>query len=257
MVVLTQPKTTKRGCIAMDIIQYLLWYIQYLERTIFSLLKFIAKYIPLRQFVFDDANSPDYQKFKTDKLPIIKKFEKQDWQFLTEYYLWKYNKPMKPVARRSGKSVHEACICTRCSAPHQYIYDNTGGRGSYLCKVCGCVFADGEKVTKSLVLMCPYCNHFLRPKRDRKHFTVHICVNKKCCYYTANVKKLPNDLPKSDKYKYKLHYIYREFNVDFFKVDLNSIADRAFSFVFRQKSAHIMGLCLSYHVNLGLSLRKT
>jgi transposase-like protein len=56
---------------------------------------------------------------------------------------------------------------------------------------------------------------------------------------------------------YKLHYIYREFNVDFFKVDLDSVPDRAFSFVFRKQSAHIMGLCLAYHVNLGLSLRKT
>jgi transposase-like protein len=68
---------------------------------------------------------------------------------------------------------------------------------------------------------------------------------------------LPADLPQSGRHKYKLHYIYREFNIDFFKVDLNSIPDRAFSFVFCHKSPHIMGLCLTYHVNLRLSLRKT
>ena len=239
------------------IIQYLCLYIQHLERTIISLVGFIAKYIPLRQFAFDDLISPAYQKFKTDMLPIIRKFEKQDWRFLQEYYCWKYGKPVSPIKRRGENPVPESTVCFRCGAPHQYIYDNTGGRGSYLCKVCGCVFASGEKVTRPLSLICPYCDHVLQPKKDRKHFIVHKCVNKNCRYYRDNLKKLPDGLPKSEYHKYKLHYIYREFNVDFFKVDLNSIPDRAFSFVFRKQSAHIMGLCLAYHVNLGLSLRKT
>jgi hypothetical protein len=95
------------------------------------------------------------------------------------------------------------------------------------------------------------------PKKDRKHFVVHKCANFKCTYYLANLKNLPKDLSKADRHKYKLHYIYREFNIDFFKVDLSSIPDRAFSFAFRKESAYIMGLCLTYHVNLQLSLRKT
>jgi len=241
----------------MNIIHYLCLYIQQLERTIFSLLIFISKHIPLRQYAFDDSNSPKYQKFKIDKLPIIIKFEKQDYLFLLEYYLWKYHKPLKPVSRRKGNTIPETTICPRCDAPHPYIYDNTGGRGEYLCKVCGATFVNGEKIRSPLVLICPYCKHALQPKKDRKHFVVHKCINKRCSYYVANLKKLPPDLPQSERHKYKLHYIYREFNVDFFKVDLNSIPDRAFSFVFRKQSAHIMGLCLAYHVNLGLSLRKT
>ena len=118
------------------------------------------------------------------------------------------------------------------------------------------MFASGEKITKPLYLACPYCDHALQPKRNRKHFTVHTCVNSRCRYYLDNLKKLPPDLPVSERYKYKLHYIYREFSVDFFKVDLDSI-DGAFSFAFRSKSPRIMGLCLAYHVNLGLSLRRT
>jgi len=241
----------------LNTIHYLCLYIQYLERTIMSLVSFIAKYIPLGQLTFDDLNSPAYQKFKTDKLPIIKKFEKQDWRFLQEYYLWKYGSKVKPIARRKGNTVPKSVSCFRCDAPHEYIYDNTGGRGSYLCKVCGCVFANGAKVTRALTLACPYCNHVLQPKKDRKHFTVHKCIHKTCTYYVENLKKLPDELHRTEYHRYKLHYIYREFNVDFFKVDLNSIPDRAFSFVFRKQSAHIMGLCLAYHVNLGLSLRKT
>jgi len=241
----------------LNIIHYLCLYNQYLMEIINSLLKFIAKHIPLGQYAFNDSQSPKYQKYKIDKLPVIKKFEKQDYRFWLEYYLWKYKKALKPVSRRNGKTIPEDTVCPRCNAPHHYIYDNTGGRGEYLCKVCGATFVSGEKICTPLILTCPYCGHTLQPKKDRKHFIVHKCVNMRCSYYLDNLKKLPSDLPKAERVNYKLHYIYREFNVDFFKVDLNSIPDRAFSFVFRKKSAHIMGLCLTYHVNLGLSLRKT
>ena len=147
----THHKTPKRKVIAMpNTIQHLCLYIQYLERTIVSLVAFIAKYIPLAQLSFDELNSPAYQKFKTDKLPIIKKFEPWDWRLLQEYYVWKYGSPVKPIRRRGNNSIPEDTVCFRCNAPHHYIYDNTGGRGSYLCKVCGTVFASGVKVTRAL-----------------------------------------------------------------------------------------------------------
>ena len=59
------------------------------------------------------------------------------------------------------------------------------------------------------------------------------------------------------KNKYKLHYIYREFTIDFFKMDLNSLPKNASSLKFSKHNAYIMSLCLTFHVNLGLSLRKT
>ncbi|GKX30962.1 hypothetical protein SH1V18_34420 [Vallitalea longa] len=62
-----------------SIITYLLDIIQYQNQQISWLLLFISKFIPLKQWAFDDAHSPKYQKFKTDKLPIIKRFVKQDW----------------------------------------------------------------------------------------------------------------------------------------------------------------------------------
>jgi transposase-like protein len=97
----------------------------------------------------------------------------------------------------------------------------------------------------------------LQPVKHRKHFTVHKCVSLSCSYYTANLKKLPKNLPEHDKHKYKLHYIYREFRINFFAMDLDDLPKNASSLKFSQKSAHIMGLCLTYHVNLSLSLRKT
>lgn len=240
-----------------SIITYLCYYIQYLHKQIFLLLLFIAKYIPLKQWAYDDIHSPKYQKFKTDKLPIIKHFFKQDYQFLLEYYLWKYGKPVKTVQRRNGQSISEDIICPLCGAPHQYIYDNNGGRGQYQCKICGQSFSSSKDITSPLKLLCPYCGHALVPKKDRKHFIVHKCVNEKCSYYKQNSNKLPKDLPPEERHKYKLHYIYREFTVDFFSMDLNQLPKWSTNFKYRKQNAYIMGLCLTYHVNLGLSLRKT
>ncbi len=40
-------------------------------------------------------------------------------------------------------------------------------------------------------------------------------------------------------------------------MDIDSLPGNASALKFRKQSAYIMGLCLTYHVNLGLSLRKT
>lgn len=151
-----------------------------------------------------------------DELPVIKTFIKQDWQFLLEYYQWKYHKPLKPVQRRNGKTISEETLC-------------------------------------------PHCEHTLVPKKDQKFFQVHKCVNPKCPYYLHNFSNVDRkNLNKEyGKNKYKLHYIYREFTVDFFTMDLNSLPKNASSLKFSKHNAHVMSLYLTLHINLGLSLRKT
>lgn len=241
-----------------SIITCLLGVIQYQNDQIRWLVLFIAKFIPIGQWAHDDTHSPKYQKFKTDKLPIIQTFIKHDWLFLLEYYEWKYKKKVRPVQNRSSNTVPENTQCLRCGAPHHYIYDNNGGKGQYKCKVCSFTFASGKHLTKVLKLKCPYCGHSLEPKKNRKFFIIHKCTNNKCSYYLHNLKSVEQKILENDeKYKYKLHYIYREFTIDFFKMDLNSLPKNASSFKFRKQSAHIMSLCLTFHVNLGLSLRKT
>ena len=54
---------------------------------------------------FDDSNSPEYQKFKVDKLPKIVRFHTVDYKLLLAYYKHKYNKTVTPVQRRNGKSI--------------------------------------------------------------------------------------------------------------------------------------------------------
>ena len=76
---------------------------------------------------------------------------------------------------------------------------------------------------------------------------------------SAQSKKVDKADLKEDhgKNKYKLHYIYREFTIDFFSMDLNTLPKNASSLKFSKHNAHVMSLCLTLHVNLGLSLRKT
>ena len=240
-----------------SIITYLLAYNQYLINIIFQLLIFISKYIPLGQLSFDDSNSPEYQKLKIDKLPKIIKFHSVDYKLLLAYYNHKYNKIVTPVKRRNGKSIPTKIKCPKCGAPHQYIYDNNGNKGQYQCKVCGLTFKESNFATKPLVFKCPYCGSTLSERKERKHFKIHKCINTNCSYYKRNLKKLPKGLDDSDKYKYKLHYIYREFSINFFEMDLYEISKRATGFSFKKFNPHIMGLCLTYHVNLKLSTRQT
>ena len=242
-----------------SIITVLIAYNQFLLTQINKLLLFIAKNIPLNTSK-SSFTSPKYNKYTVDKAPIIKHFDRFDYKKLLAEYELSHGKVLKPVKTRGNNPVPASFVCPRCGAPHKYLYDNTGSRGQLLCKVCGLRFSRQKTEFKPVVFICPHCGHTLELKKNRKHFNIHKCVNKKCNFYLQNLKSLsPEDLAEydEDKSKFKLHYIYREFTIDFFKIDLSSIPDKLFSLNFRNFSPHVMGLCLTYHVNLGLSSRKT
>lgn len=246
----------------MNIILYLLQLIQQLYQQNCFLIHFICKYIPLKQWAFDDSHSPKYQKFKIDELPLILNVEPWDYLDYMAYLKWRYKdnfKPITPVKRRAECDISQDCKCPRCNAPSIYLYKNNGSKGQLMCKVCSTKFSPEENRHTSLKLRCPHCMHTLVPKRDRKHFIVHKCVNPKCPYYVKNLKKVTKADLKEDygKSKYKLHYIYREFTLDFFRMNLNSLPKNASSLRFSKFDSNVMGLCLTMHVNLGMSLRKT
>ena len=245
----------------MDIILYLLTTIQDLYRQNCWLIQFICRYIPLKQWAFDDSHSPEYQKFKTDELPKIEYLHHEwDWRLLIPYFEHRYHIKIKPIARRKECNIPDDCTCPFCNAPKPYLYSNNGDKGQILCKVCETTFSPQEnRFSKMITLRCPYCNHSLAHKKDRKHFIVHKCVNPKCPYYLHNLKKVDKEHLEKDygKNEYKLHYIYREFTVDFFKMDLKFLPKNTSSLKFSKFDAQIMSLCLTLHVNLGLSLRKS
>jgi transposase-like protein/uncharacterized protein YbaR (Trm112 family) len=256
----TTPKIQERKCHCLNsIISILVAYNQFLLAQINQLLLFILKNINLKSK--SRANlSPKYNKFTVDKLPVIKPFNKLDYKHMLQEYQSLHGKELKPIKSRSAVPVPVDIVCPRCGAPHSYIYDNTGGRGQLLCKVCKLPFSRNKSDFKPLTFVCPYCGHPLQHKKDRKHFNIHKCINRKCSFYLNNLKNLSlEELEeyKKDKGKFKLHYIYREFTVDFFDVDLSSMPKGAVNFKFRHFSPHVMGLCLTYLVNLGLSTRAT
>ena len=246
----------------MDIILYLIQLCHQLYKQNCWLINFICKYIPLKQWAYDDSHSPKYQKFKIDELPLILNVEPWDYRDFMAYLKWRYKddfKPIKPISRRSECDIDENCKCPRCNAPSIYLYKNNGSKGQLMCKVCSTKFSPEENRHSSIKLRCPHCMHTLVPKKDRKHFIIHKCVNPKCSYYLKNLKKVDKSDLEEDygKNKYKLHYIYREFTLDFFKMDLNSLPKNASSLKFSKHDANVMGLCLTMHVNLHMSLRQT
>ena len=245
----------------MNIILYLIGIIKFLYQQNCWLINFICKYIPLKQWAFDDSHSPKYQKLKTDELPKII-YRKQDWEWqdLIKYYEIRYNKTIKPVRHRSESNIPEGCSCPLCNAPSIFLYRNNGKNGQLLCKVCQNLFSpDENRFSKTVTMKCPHCNHSLEKKKNRKHFIIHKCVNPQCPFYVKNLKNVDIQDLKDDygKNKYKLHYIYREFTMDYFKMDLNSLPTNASSLRFKKFDSEVMGLCLTMHVNLGMSLRKT
>jgi transposase-like protein len=243
-----------------NIILYLLQLIQYQQRQICWLLNFICRYLPLKQWAFDDSHSPKYQKFKIDELPKIIQYDVWDYHSYMDYIKQRYGKEIKPINRRSDCDISDHCHCPRCNAPKPYLYKNNGSKGQIMCKVCSSKFSPNEsRFTKTASLRCPHCLNILVPKKNRKHFILHKCVNPKCSYYLHNLKKVDKKHLAEDygKNNYKLHYIYREFTVDFFRMDLNTLPKNASSLKFSKHNAYIMSLCLTMHVNLGLSLRKT
>lgn len=242
-----------------SIIPLLLAHIQVLNNQIKFLLLFIAKNIPLRTKP-SDWNSPKYNKLKVDKLPIIKTTEKKNYKLLLKQYLENNGKHLNPIKARGKNPAPKDVHCPCCNAPHEYIYDNTGGRGQFLCKVCGFRFNSKNHMLKPIHLFCPYCNHSLEVKKTRKNFRIHKCINPNCSYFKSSLNDLSHEdlLEYQDNpHKFKLHYIYREFTTNFFKIDLYSLPKGASSLAFRKFSPHIMGLCLTYLVNCGLSTRKT
>lgn len=242
------------------IIHYLLIQNQYLLQIILYLFNFICKYIPLKQWGFDDSNSPKYQKFKVDEPPIIIQREVWFYKDFISYIKWRYGYVITPVKRRSICDIPDDFVCPYCNAPKDYLYKNNGSHNQVLCKVCGrTTYSDARDFSDKIILRCPHCSHALAHKKDRKHFIIHKCVNPKCSYYLHNLKKVDKRHLSEPfgKNNYKLHYIYREFTVDFFKMDISSLPKNSSSLKFTKHSSYIMSLCLTIHVNLGLSLRKT
>jgi transposase-like protein/transcription elongation factor Elf1 len=209
---------------------------------------------------YDEPVNKTYRKLVVDEMPTIKALDKLDYKQLISEHFKDTGKPLNPIRRRKPSTVPKTMVCPRCNAPHDYLYDNTAGRGQYLCKVCECTFNKKNYYLKNLLFCCPHCGKVLTLQKQRKDFNIHKCKNPECSYYLNKL----NSMSAEEKQRYeanpqdfKLHYIYREFLIDFEPLVKKPSQDNAVDLSKLYVSSHTLGLILTYNVNFGMSSRQT
>jgi len=207
----------------------------------------------------DDPVNKTYRKLSVDEMPIFEKALKGDYRFIIKDYFAKTGKLIKPVKHRKESKVPKDLTCVYCSAPSEYLYDNDGGRGQYLCKVCTATFHKNDKPLRDVILKCPHCRSVLQKVKKRKDFDLYKCVSDKCSFYLKNLSKMSKQQKEdfeANPYKYKVRYIYRKFNIDFTPLSKSSPVLTKVSLPKIQCSQYVLGLILTYAVNYGLPARK-
>lgn len=242
------------------IITYLLTFINYQEQIIRTLLTLLTGKSLFNKPEETPVNKP-YRKLQVDNLPMIETYEKLDYQLLLQEFLETNGKPLKPVKRRKTSTpVPTSLNCPRCGAPSDYLYANNGGKGQYQCKVCQCLFSKKNRFLKELTLKCPHCSKPLEKIKERKYFNVYKCKNNNCSYYKNKINgmsKKEKKQFKKDPQAFKVRYIYREFRIDYKPLSKESPKKPKVDLSRIYVSSHTLGLILTYHVNYGLSARKT
>lgn len=243
------------------VISFVITFLNRINKFIWKIIIFLSKFIKVEEINHLD-NKPDdvkYRLFNVDELAIIEPFiniEHKDYKQLI------IDNNIKPIKRRNGKIITIDVKCPCCGAPKDYLYGNTGKQIQFECKVCSYVFSTNPNKNKDVVLKYPHCRHVLDHRVSRTDFDVYFCRNNNCPFYLKNKSSMnvhDTNLYKEHPEKLKLRYIYRKFNIDIptltkdYREFIQSPIDisRAYS------SQYIIGLCLTYHVNYGLSYRQT
>lgn len=245
----------------LQIITYLLTFIKHQDQIIRTLLTLLIGKSMFDKPTEQPVNKP-YRKLQVDDLPIIEVPEKLDHHVLLTKYLEKNGKSLKPVQRRKNAKgfVPSSMKCPKCGAPSEYLYANNGDKGQFQCKVCSCLFSDKNRFSKEAILKCPHCSKTLEKIKERKDFHVFKCKNDDCPYYQKKRNGMSSKEKKrfkQDPQAFKLRYIYRQFHIDFQPLSKESpeVPNVDLSKIYT--SPHTLGLILTYHVNYGLSARKT
>jgi transposase-like protein len=243
------------------IISVIINFLNRINKIIWKFIIFLSKFIKVDDITHIDNKPTDekYRQFKVDEPAIIEPFvniEHKDFKQLIK------DNNIKPVKRLTNKSITINVKCPCCGAPKDYLYDNNGKQTQFLCKVCSYTFSTNHYKGKDTIIKCPHCRYTLNHRISRDDFDVYVCKNLNCPYYLNNLVSLTL----SDKKKFidnptlfKLHYIYRKFNIDFptLQKDYREFIKSPIDISRAYSSQYIIGLCLTYHVNYGMSYRQT
>ncbi|WP_445677963.1 IS6 family transposase [Robertmurraya sp. FSL R5-0851] len=244
-----------------QLLTYLMEFIKYQDQVIRTLLTLLIGKGMFEKPEETPVNKP-YRKLQVDDLPIIEALQKHDYRILLTEYLEKNGKHLKPVQRRSNvkTAVSTSMSCPKCGAQSDYLYANNGGKGQYQCKVCTCVFNEKSRYLKEAILKCPHCSKTLEKVKARKDFDVYKCKNNDCSYYQRKLNGMSSKEKKQfkkDPQAFKIRYIYRQFRIDFQPLSKSTPQKPKVDLSRLYVSPHTLGLILTYHVNYGLSARKT
>lgn len=242
------------------IISLIILFLNRINKFTWKIIIFLSRFIKVEDIIIDNKPTDEkYKQFKVDAPAIIEPFVKLEHK---DYKQLIKDNNIKPVTRRNGKDITIDIKCPCCGAPKEYLYNNNGKQTQFECKVCSHVFTNNPEKQIDVVLKCPHCRYTLNKRASREDFDVFVCKNSNCSYYLNNLATLTlTDKKKFEENPtlFKLHYVYRKFNIklpeltkdyrEFIKtpVDLSKI----------YSSQYVLGLCLTYHVNYGLSYRQT
>ncbi|WP_249028930.1 integrase core domain-containing protein [Tannockella kyphosi] len=197
-----------------------------------------------------------YADFTIDSPPL---FQREIVQQLSFGDILK-EQAITPVKRRNPEGFTFQGVCPFCGAPTSYIYNNNK-QGQLLCKCCKNTFSTKVSLPEQTGIYCPHCKCKLDKQHDRNNYIVYCCVNRKCSYYLNNnelhSKGMGEHLKTSSgEYRYRYHYREFKFNLENLKQTVKTI-DAPVDLSRIHYDSNVLGLVLTYHVNFGLSSRKT
>lgn len=250
----------KKVFVMTKIISYLIEFLNRINKFIWKIIIFLSKFINVDDVKINNKPTDEkYKQFKVDEPALIEpfvEFEHKDYKQLIK------DNNIKPIKRRKNLNIDIHCPC--CGASKEYIYDNNGKHTQFECKVCSHIFSNNPNKSKDVILKCPHCQHTLSLRAKRSNYDVYVCKNENCQYYKRNLSNLKLSKTAMEQFKnnptlFKLHYVYRKFNVDLptLNKDYRDFVKQPVDLSKIYSSYYVLGLCLTYHVNYGLSYRQT
>jgi len=237
-----------------EIIKYLIVLLQYQQQIINMLcvLLFGKNYKPKSEKCTDKK----YLKLSVDPLPV---FGKPEIELIYDCAELIKSKNIRPVRRRGSKRVPSDVSCPYCGAGCEYLYENTGGKGQFLCKVCTSHF-NQIKPKLDNEPYCPFCLAKLVLIKKRKNFDIFRCNFINCPYRKKKLSAMTAEqkaIFKKSAHLFKLRFIYRKFHFNFTPLSKQNEYIPTVDLPKITASPHVLGLILTYHVNYGIPLRKT
>lgn len=126
--------------------------------------------------------------------------------------------------------------------------------------MCACLFNKQSRYLKEAILKCPHCLKTIEKIKESKDFLVYKCKNDACPFYKQKLQRMTKAEKKQFKENpqaFKVRYIFRQFLFDYKPLSKTSPVKPKVDLSRLYVSPHTLGLILTYHVNYGLSARKT